>query len=51
MESLTINSIQRIQKLIDQMKSEGIDPLFIMSALAQVMADLEADVQESVNDG
>ena len=48
MESPTINSIERIRNLVNQMRSEGTDPLFIQAALAQVMADLEPDVQEFV---
>lgn len=46
MDSPTVNSIERIRNLVDQMRSEGTDPLFIYAALAQVMADLEPDTRE-----
>lgn len=48
MESPTISAIEKIQNLVDQMKSDGIDAIFIQAALAQVMADLEPDVKKSI---
>lgn len=46
MQSPTLNSIERIQAVVEELRNEGIDPLFIYSALAQVMADIEPDALE-----
>ncbi len=40
MKSPTIESIERIQKVVDELSSQGIDNIFIAAALSQVLADL-----------
>lgn len=41
-ESPTLKSIEEIQATVDKLKEENIDAVFIYSALAQVIADLQA---------
>lgn len=46
MTGQTVNSIERIRALVNDMKSEGTDPLFIYAALHQVAADLQSEAED-----
>jgi hypothetical protein len=46
MTSQTVNAIERIRALVNEMKNEGTDPLFIYAALHQVIADLQAEAED-----
>jgi hypothetical protein len=46
MKGQTVHSIERRRALVNEMKSEGIDPLFIYAALHQVAADLQPEAED-----
>lgn len=48
-DSPTIKSIEVLQAVVDQLRMEGVDPVFIVAALAQVQCDLMGDYEVSIN--
>jgi hypothetical protein len=48
LQSETSQAIARIEALVNDLKNEGMEPFFIHTALATVMADLQPDVQTFV---
>ncbi|GJL57127.1 MAG: hypothetical protein NPIRA02_42590 [Nitrospirales bacterium] len=48
-ESPTIKSIDALHTVIEELKTEGVDPVFIVAALAQVQVDMMEEFDVSIN--
>ncbi len=46
-DSATLKCLETLQTTVDNLKAEGVDPLFIFAALAQVQNNLQHEYGET----